>query len=460
MLKSDNIAAICTPPGKSGIGIIRISGPDPYPVIAPFIPNSKALPNPKKIKIRKLFYTKLINLKKEMIDEVLIAAMPTKRSFTAEPTIEIHCHGGLINLKLILEQILANGARLAKPGEFSYRAVINGRLTINQAEAINDLINAHSSRALTVALRQLTANQMQPIHELRDKFAGLLSIIQSLIDFGIETDDELLNEIQNNGIELIRLIKNMHSRILATKHIHNGFQIILLGPPNAGKSSLFNAILNAERSLVCEIAGTTRDHISESMEIDGSLVKIFDSAGIRHADDRIEKDSIRRTVDLIPSMDLILFVVDSSEDIDLEQLSFMNNLSGKLIYLILNKSDLQEKLDNTLLIERIQPAKIIRANAYDPESINHILLAIGELINSSSDKAEFDFSMNIRQENVFKEIHEIISGNSFKFPSALHNLDVLQSDIQAILRKIGCILGDISENEISEKIFSRFCIGK
>ena len=454
------IAAISTATGNGGIGIIRMSGKKSFEILNKFfVPSNK---NNQEINGYTMKFGYIVNPDtQEKIDEVLVSFFVSPKSYTTENMCEINSHGGIIVEKKILELCLKNGAELAEPGEFTKRAFLNGRIDLTQAESVIDLINSKSDNEAKASINQLEGNLSKKIHEIRNKLLDVMADIEANIDYPEYDIEEItnkkiekvLNEIKNDLINLSNSFEN-------GKILKEGVKTIILGKPNAGKSSLLNSILNEERAIVSEYAGTTRDTIEEFVNIDGITLKLIDTAGIRKTDDKIEEIGVKRALKLSEESDLIIAIFDGSKELDDEDLEILKIIKNKKSIILLNKKDIgDKKLENNEIIKEASN-NIVKISAKTGDGIEEIYKKISELFKVKEiEMNDGVIITNIRHKNqidkALKSVNEAIESNNSGLP-----IDIVSIPIKQILSDLSAITGeDVSEDIINE-IFSKFCLGK
>ncbi len=449
------IAAIATPPGSGGVAIIRISGNDALDAA------SKIFSGPiHTYKTHTAHYGKIIDENGAKVDDVLVLVMLGKRSYTGEDTVEIHCHGGSLITRRVLDVVLKTGVRAARPGEFTFKAFINGKLDLSQAEAVQELISAKNERALDAAENQLQGSLSNKILSFQEKMTLIAAIFEAWVDFpeeGLEfaTKDELCEDLKEIINQMERLINTFHDG----KILHDGLSICLIGCPNVGKSSLMNALLDKERAIVSEIAGTTRDTLEDHMRLNGLNFKLIDTAGIRETKEVIEQEGIRRSTLAMNDADLVLFVIDGSLDVTDEDLFLAEKVPEHKTILILNKSDLPESnIKECAFLQKFSHAVSISAKT--KKDLNLLHEKIDEVIwkNGPPSKEEVVVT-NVRHKESLTEALD----------ACLLVLDGLQKDtspeflvmdVKDSLKSLGKIIGTNVSEDILSAIFSKFCIGK
>lgn len=459
MINTDTIAAIATAMGNSGIGIIRISGDEAVEIadkVFKFKNGERKLSDEKSHTIHYGF----ICDGDEVIDEVLLMLMRGPRSFTAEDTVEIDCHGGMLVTRKILETVLKAGARLAEPGEFTKRAFLNGRIDLSQAEAVIDVINSKNEYALKSSVGQLRGSVSKKIREIREKIIYEIAFIESALDDPehISLDgygERLLSGIQDMEKELSKLIRSSSNG----RVISEGVKTVILGKPNAGKSSLMNVLVGEDRAIVTDIAGTTRDILEEHIYLQGISLNVIDTAGIRNTDDVVEKIGVKRAMDAAEDADLIIYVVDGSRNLDENDFEIINFIKGRKAVVLLNKSDLQSKVSVEEIMEK-SGHSVISVSAKEETGIDKLEEAIKDLFY----EGEIDFNdqvliTNVRHTQALKEAYESIKMVEKSVEDGMPE-DFFSIDLMNAYEKLGLIIGESVEDDLVNEIFSKFCMGK
>lgn len=459
MFIDDTIAAIATAPGEGGIGIIRISGERSLSV-AEEIFRSMSGKLIKDYKTRTLVYGNIVDGDK-VIDEVLVAYMKGPNSYTAEDVIEINCHGGFISVKKILELILSKDVRLAEQGEFTKRAFLNGRIDLSQAEAIIDVIKAKTDMAHEVAQNQLEGSLSNKIKDLRMKVTEVLAHLEVAIDFSEEDVEEITYQtLEEKARELKNEIKKLYDTAESGKILRDGLKTVIVGKPNVGKSSLLNSILGENRAIVTDIPGTTRDVIEEFVNIKGIPLKIVDTAGIRETEDVVEKIGVEKSKESFNSADLVIMVLDSSRQLSDEDLEILANLENKKTIVLLNKTDLEQKIEEDKIRQYVDNDSIIRISALKHEGIEQIHDKIESMVYKGSIKNTSSVVItNSRHKDAllraYESINDAISAIEQNLP-----YDFIEVDFKNIWDYLGYINGDTVKEDLLDTIFSNFCIGK
>ncbi len=459
---SNTIAAIATASGTGGIGIIRMSGDKCFEVLKKiFIPKNKNV-DIDKVDGYTIKYGYIINPStKEKIDEVLVSFFRTPKSYTTENMCEINSHGGMIVERKILEQCLNNGAELAEPGEFTKRAFLNGRIDLSQAESVIDIINAKTDKEAKASFEQLQGNLSKEIEEIRASLLDIMSDIEASIDYpeyDIEetTEDKAIKLLEKEKNRLELLEKSFENG----KLLKEGIKTIIIGKPNSGKSSLLNVILKEERAIVSDYAGTTRDTIEEFININGIPLKLVDTAGIRDTEDFVEKIGVKKAIKLAEDADLIIAIFDSSKKLEEEDFKVLDIIKNRKSIILLNKCDLSQKNNETISYISNLNKTVIKASMKTEEGIKELYDTIYNLFN----KKEIEINdgiivTNIRHKNL---IHKAIE-NDIKAIESIKNkmpIDITAICIKEILEDLGEITGNNVSEDIINKIFSKFCLGK
>ncbi len=455
--RSDTIAAISTAIGKGGIGIIRISGDDALPIVSQLVQSKIDIKSLTQLKSRKLIHAHLLDLDKQPIDEILIAFMPPDRSFTGEFTIEINCHGGIALMTMTLENLIKLGARLADPGEFTKRAWENGKFDLIKAEAINQIITAESVGALKIAWKQYNGGLTDRCLKLRTQLIEILSYLQYSID--IENSDFIFDSsrIRNDLDYIKRDIALMISSSERNRSMAEGVWISIYGPPNVGKSSLFNSLLKLQRSIVCDIPGTTRDHVSERININGINIRLTDTAGIRETDDIIEKESIRRSYEQINTADILIYVLDGSKDISDDKIVEIEAVLDNNGLVVINKSDLEFTKSMQMIAEKTDVnGNLIKVSASTGYNIDALESVIEKKIAERYSNID-EIMLTMRQRQAMSSCFELLNKVDL---SDSKGLDLMSYDISNAIQKIDEITGSISSEDVLDSVFKNFCVGK
>lgn len=453
------IASISTAPGIGGIGIIRMSGEKSFEVLDKiFVAKNKQ--NIDEIKGYTIKYGNIVE-NGNIIDEVLVSYFKAPRSYTTENMCEINSHGGTVIVRKILELCLKNGAELAEPGEFTKRAFLNGRIDLAQAESVIDVINAKSDKEAKSGIKQLEGFLSKEIKEIKQEIMDVLVNIEVTIDYP-EYDtpevqqEELSGMLQSVGQRLIKLEKSFDNG----KIIKEGIKTAIIGKPNAGKSSLLNAILKEDRAIVTDIAGTTRDTIEEFVTINGIPLKLIDTAGIREASDKVEKIGVEKSIKLAEEADLVIAIFDSSKELTEEDNEILKLIENKKSIILLNKNDLNSVISENDENLKKASKNILKISALNKTGIDELYEKISELFNLNEINLDNDILItNVRHKNIISKSLE----NVKKANEALNMnmpIDIITIYIKEILEDLGEITGEVVTEDIINEIFSKFCLGK
>jgi tRNA modification GTPase len=453
----DTIAAIATPLGEGGVAVVRLSGSRAAAVVdSCFVSGNRTVPALAGTASHTLHYGH-IRAEGRDVDEVLVAVMWAPRTYTREDVVEITCHGGLLPAKLVLDAVLAGGARLATPGEFTRRAFLNGRIDLAQAEAVVDLIHSRTQLALQAANEQLAGKLSLRINELRDRLMTTLAHVEAHIDF---PDEDIAPDTRGQLIARLEGGQALINQLLRTASegqiLRRGIRTAIIGRPNAGKSSLLNQLLGHERAIVSAVPGTTRDTIEETANIRGLPVVFIDTAGLREAGDEIEREGIRRSRQSFERADLILHVLDNAAPLTDADERYLREFAGKKRLLVRNKSDLVARL--ALPIGSGSP--VVEVSCTTGQGIEQLKDAIKEAVWSGEIKAEMlEVMINSRHQEALKRAGSAIQAAS----EALQNevpLELAAMDLRIAANAVGEIVGKTTTEDLLDRIFSQFCIGK
>ncbi len=454
----DTICAISSATGEAGIGIVRMSGPLSIE-IAEKIFRSKRNISLTDIKNRFLSYGHIVDGNR-VIDEVLIVKMLKPYTYTREDLVEIYCHGGIISVRKILNLIIDKGARLAEKGEFTKRAFLNGRLDLSQAEAVIDLIKAKTDSSYEQSVKQLEGRLTGLISLIREKIMAMISLIVANIDF---PEDEIVEAQYESLLEDAFEVKDDLFKLISGSDrgrlIRDGINTVILGKPNVGKSSLLNAMLKYERAIVTDIPGTTRDIIEDYINLDGILLKITDTAGIRETDDKVEQIGVERAKKSIEDADLIIALLDPSQPFNDDDREIIKLLDNKKALILLNKSDLKRKVSDEEIKDLLKDKKYMSVSILEG-SIEEIENKIVEMFFQGQIVGKEDFYVNnlrhVRAlKGAYSSMESVIDGIKRQ-----EFLDLIEVDLRQALNELGLITGETSTEDILDKVFKEFCIGK
>ena len=449
----DTICAISTASGVGAISIIRVSGNDAIRIVNSIFKGK----NLEKVESHTINYGKIVEDDK-IIDEVLVTIMKSPKTFTMEDVVEINCHGGIAITNKILEILLMNGCRLAEPGEFTKRAFLNGRIDRIEAESVMDLINAKTEQSRKVAINGLNGEVSKIIKELKNKELKILSNIEVNIDYPEYDDVEVLTneKILPSLNELKESMKDVIKKSYDGKLIKEGITTSIIGKPNVGKSSLLNMLLEEDKAIVTDIEGTTRDIVEGQVIIDGIILNILDTAGIRETDNAVEKIGVEKSIELIDKSDLLLFVLNNNEKISKEELELLNKIKNKNYIIVINKCDLENKLN----IDNLQLNNIIKMSVINNEGLSKLKKKIKEMYNlekiNTSDLTYLNNSKDIAfLKESLKYIESAIKNINDNIP-----IDMVEIDIKNSCEKLNEILGESYNDNLLNEMFANFCLGK
>lgn len=447
---NDTIAAISTTTGIGAISIIRLSGPESLEVASKVFTKDLT-----KVETHTIHYGYIKN-NNEKIDEVLVSVMKAPKTFTKEDIVEINCHGGIATTNKVLEILLNNGARLAEPGEFTKRAFLNGRIDLLEAEATMDLISSKSDKARKMSLNTLTGETSNLIKDLRSDIVGIISNIEVNIDYPeyedieVLTNEKILPEIQKFKEKLEKIIKKSQD----SKVIKEGIKVGIIGKPNVGKSSLLNSLLEEEKAIVTNVPGTTRDIVEGTIILDNVILNIIDTAGIRESDDIVEKIGIEKSLTIINEADLVIFILNNNEKITAEEKGLLEKLKDKKKIIVINKIDLENKLDKSILDNYIE------ISAKENIGIEKIKDEIKRLFNLGElEASDLTYMSNARSISLLgkslNNINDAISEINNNSP-----IDIVEFHLKDAWNNLGEIIGETYTDELLDELFSRFCLGK
>ncbi|MGG0625983.1 tRNA uridine-5-carboxymethylaminomethyl(34) synthesis GTPase MnmE [Bacillus sp. FSL M7-0307] len=458
----DTIAAISTPMGEGAIAIIRLSGPDAVQIA------DRMYKGPKEKKLvsvdsHTIHYGHIVDSSTEqVIEEVMVSVLRAPKTFTREDVIEINCHGGIVTVNKVLQLALKEGARLAEPGEFTKRAFLNGRIDLSQAEAVMDLIRAKTDRAMNVAITQMEGRLSGLIKRLRGEILETLAHVEVNIDYP-EYDDveEMTHRVL---VEKATSVKKEIESLLTTsqqgKILREGLSTVIIGRPNVGKSSLLNSLVQETKAIVTDIPGTTRDVIEEYVNVRGVPLRLVDTAGIRETEDIVERIGVERSRQVLKEADLILLVLNYSEELSEEDIKLFEAVSGMDIIVIVNKTDLEPKLDVEKVKELAKDRPVVTTSLLQEKGIDELELAIQSLFFTGSiESGDLTYVSNTRHIALLQEakqsIEDALEGIEMDVP-----IDIVQIDLTRCWEQLGEIIGDAVHESLIDQLFSQFCLGK
>ena len=456
---TDTIAAISTSTGNSGIGIIRVSGDEAIEIVDKIFKSNKEGKRLINVKSHTVNYGNIVDGDK-VLDQVLVLVMKNPHSYTGEDTVEIDCHGGMLILKKVLDLVIKNGAKSAAPGEFTKRAFLNGRLDLSQAEAVMDLINSQNDFALNSSIEQLKGGVSEKIKEIRSDVIYHIAFIESALDdpehISLDGYDNEISEMINKNISKI---KKMIDTFDNGRIMKEGIKTVILGKPNAGKSSLLNRMLGEERAIVTDIEGTTRDTLEENINLNGLSLKIIDTAGIRNTDDKVEQIGVNKAKEIAEGADLIIYVVDGSKDIDENDKEILEIIKNKKVIVLLNKTDIDRVVDIEQLNE-IPKEDIIEFSAKAGLGMDELEEKIKDMFYSG--KITFNdqvYITNARHkealENSYNSLLKVKESVDAGMPEDFYSIDLMDA-----YEQLGLIIGESVEDDLVNEIFSKFYMGK
>jgi tRNA modification GTPase len=455
MHEQDTICAVSTAPGEGGIGIIRVSGRDAV-LIASGIFRPAAESGPAPGASHTLRYGHIVDpATGGLVDEVLMSVMRAPATYTREDVVEINCHGGMVPLWRTMELLVAAGARQAEAGEFTKRAFLNGRIDLAQAEAVMDIIRAKTDLALRAASEQLQGGLSAEISALRDRLVSIIASVEAEIDFPEDVDGESGKKLGEGVSRAVEEIDGLLSSASFGRILRDGFATAIVGRPNVGKSSLLNALLRQDRAIVTEVPGTTRDVLEEYVNVAGVPLRILDTAGIRHSHDVVEQEGIRRSLAAIGSADIVLVVLDGSQPLMPEDRLVLDKVAGKKAIAVINKSDLPQKLE-----ANGQPAERVAVSCRTGAGLGDLRRSIADMVKKGTvTSREHVWVVNQRHKAALEQAKESLQRALKAITSGL-SPEFTAVDLRGALDSLGLIIGATYTEDILERIFNDFCIGK
>lgn len=449
---NDTIAAISTSLGIGAISIVRMSGTDAIKIANKIF--SKDLENVKSHTINYGF----IKENGEVIDEVLISVMKAPHTYTTENIIEINCHGGITTTNKVLETLLKNGARLAEAGEFTKRAFLNGRIDLTKSEAVMDLLESKTETARKLAINSLQGTTAKLVDNFRNKIKQLISSIEVNIDYPEYYDIEVitLDKIKEETTKMKKELENIIKESENSKIIKNGIDTLIIGRPNVGKSSILNKFLDEDKAIVTDVAGTTRDIVEGQVMLENIILNIIDTAGIRETEDKVEKIGVEKSLSLIEQADLIIVVLNSNEKLTKEDLELLEKTKNKNTIVVLNKNDLERKIE----LEKLKEYNLVSTNTNNIEGIDNLKDKIKEMFNLEQiSTKDYNYLTNVRQislaKNAYQKLIDVENALKENLP-----VDMIEIDLRDCFDILGEITGKTYSDEIIDNLFERFCVGK
>ncbi|WP_010648900.1 tRNA uridine-5-carboxymethylaminomethyl(34) synthesis GTPase MnmE [Oceanobacillus massiliensis] len=458
-METDTITAISTPIGEGAIAIVRLSGPEAISITAGIF-KGKDLIN---VDSHTIHYGKILEPQtNEIAEEVMVSVMRAPKTFTREDVVEINCHGGMVAVNRVLEIILAKGARLAEPGEFTKRAFLHGRIDLSQAEAVMDLIRAKTDKAMSVALKQMDGRLSGLIQKLRQDLLETVAHVEVNIDYP-EYDDveEMSNDMMRTKTkEVHAAIEDLLGVAKQGKILREGLATAIIGRPNVGKSSLMNTLVQENKAIVTEIPGTTRDIIEEYVNVRGVPLRLVDTAGIRETEDIVERIGVERSRKVLKESDLILFVLNFNDELTEEDRKLFEAVRGLEYIVIINKTDLEQRLDMDTVKEFAGDWPIVSTSLIEEEGVDELEKAIADTFFAGEiDTGDMTYVSNIRHIQLLKQakqaLEDAMEGIELGMP-----LDIVQIDVTRTWEFLGEIIGDTASDSLIDQLFSQFCLGK
>lgn len=458
-MKFDTIAAVATPMGEGGIAVIRVSGPEAIEVVDKIYKGKQKLST---VDTHTIHYGHLVDPQSgDLIEEVLVSVMKAPRTFTREDVVEVNCHGGIVSVERVLGLILEYGARLAEPGEFTKRAFLNGRVDLSQAEAVIDLIRAKTDRAMKVALHQVEGKLSRLIRNLRQNLIEAMAHIEVTLDYPEHDVEEFT---QNFLREKCLEVKEEVGRLLQTakqgKILREGLSTAIIGKPNVGKSSLLNSLVQEEKAIVTDVAGTTRDVIEEYVNVRGVPLRLIDTAGIRETEDIVEKIGVEKSRQLLQKADLVLLVVNYNEPLSPDDYAIFETAKGFSVIVIVNKFDLPQKIDLEEVKRHFPDQPLIMTSAKMEQGIELLEKAIADIFFAGRvQQDDLTYVSNARHIHLLRQaeraIDDALAGIDQFMP-----VDMIQIDIKKAWELLGEVIGESVGEDLIDQIFSQFCLGK
>lgn len=455
----DIIAAISTPLGSGGISIVRMSGAGCIALADTFFRGKRPLSEKN---THTISYGKLIDPQTgDVIDEVLVSVMRAPHTYTTEDIVEINCHGGYYVTQRILQTVLAAGARLAEPGEFTKRAFLNGRMDLTQAEAVIDVIQSKTELSRQAAVGQLEGRLKKEVRAMREQLIDMIASIEAVIDYpDYDIEEETYDSMEQGAQALLSRMDTLLAHADRGKILREGLQTVIVGKPNVGKSSLLNLLLEEERAIVTDIPGTTRDTVEEMIQIDGIPIQIVDTAGIRQTGDAVERLGVEKSKAYAAQADLILMMLDSSRPLEQEDKEILSFIKEKHSIILLNKSDLTQQLSIEELSQFVPKEQILSISVHQGSGLDALMDAIKNMFFSGTVQADEDALLgNVRHKTALLAAREAMAHCLETIRTRMPE-DFISMDLQDASRALGEITGDVADEEIIDRIFTKFCLGK
>ncbi|WP_058309193.1 tRNA uridine-5-carboxymethylaminomethyl(34) synthesis GTPase MnmE [Gracilibacillus massiliensis] len=458
-MEKDTIAAISTPIGEGAIAIVRLSGEEAV-TISNKLFEGKDL---EQVESHTIHYGKMIDRQTgEMMEEVMVTVMRAPKTFTKEDVVEINCHGGLASVNRLLEHVLLHGARLAEPGEFTKRAFLNGRIDLSQAEAVMDLIRAKTDKAMNIALKQLDGKLSKLVHQLRQTLIETVAHVEVNIDYPEYDDVEEMSHqmLRERTQEVYQEVEKLLSMAKQGKILREGIATAIIGRPNVGKSSLLNAFVQETKAIVTDIPGTTRDVIEEYVNVRGIPLRLVDTAGIRETEDIVERIGVERSRQALKESDLILLVLNYGEELTEEDRNLFKAVEGLEYIVIVNKTDLEAKLDVAEVKQLAADQKVITTALIEDKGMDDLEEAIADtFFEGELDAGDLSYVSNVRHIQLLQQTLTALT-DAAEAMDADMPIDLVQIDVTRAWELLGEIVGDTMQDSLIDQLFSQFCLGK
>lgn len=462
MYTEDTIAAIATAPGVGGVGIIRVSGPAAFDKVDAIFSGIGTV-SLKDRPDRTIQYGRIIDPSRDgaVVDEVLVLLMQGPHSYTAEDVVEIQCHGGSVAIREILGLVLRQGVRLAEPGEFTRRAFLNGRIDLTQAEAIIDIIEAKSEKSLSVAVNQLDGTLTRLIRTWRSDMVALIARMEVAIDYPEEDiEDITLQEAEATLAPLAERLDELLATAETGRLLRDGIMTAIIGCPNAGKSSLMNAVLRENRAIVTDIPGTTRDSIEEGISVEGISLRLVDTAGIRETDDTVEKIGVAKAKEYLDKSDIVICVIDASKPLTADETAILKSISGRYTLVFLNKADLGLQVTEDEVHALGDFTAIVPISAANGEGRQALSKVVTDLVYGGSVRSSQEAMLsNVRHITLVKQAAQQLAQARESIAMGL-SVDCVVTDLREAWETLGQVTGDTIRESLTDELFSRFCLGK
>lgn len=461
MFLDDTIAAIATAPGIGGIGIIRVSGPEACDVVNRIFHSKQSVPLGER-QTRTIHYGHIVHPKTgKTLDEVIVVLMKGPHSYTAEDVVEIQCHGGFVSVREILKVLLSEGVRQAEEGEFTKRAFLNGRIDLTQAEAIIDIIDAKTEQSLEVAVNQLDGTLSKYIRSLRDELIAMIAHLEVTIDYPEEDIEEVsAQEVRTRLAPILEKMDTLLATAQRGKLLRDGVMVSIIGRPNAGKSSLMNALLREDRAIVTNIPGTTRDSIEEFLTIQGIPVRLIDTAGIRETEDIVESMGVEKARQYLDKADVVVLVIDGSKPLELEEQELLQLITNRPSIIFLNKADQAQYVSKEEIAALGTFTEIVTISAAQGEGMDEMTKVITDLVQGGTVQASHEAMLsNVRHITLMEQAKVSLDQSILAIDSGMP-IDLIVTDIRAAWELLGDITGESLRESMVDELFKRFCLGK